>query len=546
MAPSYPEYEAQSKTQYPYPPSNVSSNTFIKPNNERGFSRTPSPTPSEEAELLRDGMFDWKAMTNWRFWIRRQWLWYYVIGGVILVITILITVFDKQIVKWLTPATHWMHDLSFGWLIPIAILFVISFPPLFGHEIIAILCGVVWGLWAGFGIVAAGTFLGELGNFYAFKYCCRARGDKLEKENISYACLAKVVRDGGFLVAVICRLSVMPGHFTTAIFSTCGMTVIVFSVACILSMPKQLITVYIGVILEETGTGTQTTRDRIISDAVLGVTIAVTIAAMWYLLHKMRQVKPDIIYARRKARQGKLERADFTPYGAPNNSSTSVVFNAQMSDTNIPLNPAGNLPYGASAPYQQWDKDGRAVGYAGDPRLYAPEPRRPQNLVAANSGGDIGTAYPQTREHPGGRTPLRQESGDSVAWNAQDRRDTFDIPRIVSPVHEPMHNPFESADVRQASSSSHVTQTPTQAQFSQPPGIATDITSSILPNPFTGATPTQFNHPQVPFHAADTTDASFYAADGHLQAGTEETLQNATGRAFPPPPPNYMTNTPRQ
>jgi uncharacterized membrane protein YdjX (TVP38/TMEM64 family) len=36
---------------------------------------------------------------------------------------------------------------------------------LFGHEIIAVLCGLVWGLWIGFGIVAAGTFLGEVGNF---------------------------------------------------------------------------------------------------------------------------------------------------------------------------------------------------------------------------------------------------------------------------------------------------------------------------------------------------------------------------------------------
>ena len=75
-------------------------------------------------------------------------------------------------------------SLKFGWLVPIAILFVISFPPvgrtlsadiiqpglnviikLFGHEIVAILCGLVWGLWIGFGIVCAGTFIGEVGNF---------------------------------------------------------------------------------------------------------------------------------------------------------------------------------------------------------------------------------------------------------------------------------------------------------------------------------------------------------------------------------------------
>ena len=49
--------------------------------------------------------------------------------------------------------------------------------------------------------------------FYsAFKYCCRARGEKLEKTKISYACLARVVRDGGFKIALIARLSAIPGH----------------------------------------------------------------------------------------------------------------------------------------------------------------------------------------------------------------------------------------------------------------------------------------------------------------------------------------------
>ena len=46
----------------------------------------------------------------------------------------------------------------------------------------------------------------------AFKYCCRSRGEKLERTNITYGCLAKVVRDGGFIVALIARLSAIPGH----------------------------------------------------------------------------------------------------------------------------------------------------------------------------------------------------------------------------------------------------------------------------------------------------------------------------------------------
>jgi len=50
------------------------------------------------------------------------------------------------------------------------------------------------------------------GSCSAFKYCCRARGEKLEKSKIFYGCLAKVVRDGGFKIALIARLSAIPGH----------------------------------------------------------------------------------------------------------------------------------------------------------------------------------------------------------------------------------------------------------------------------------------------------------------------------------------------
>jgi len=63
--------------------------------------------------------------------------------------------------QYLKPFSLKLKELPGGFLIPVAILIAISFPPLFGHELVALLCGVVWGLWIGFAIVAAGTFLGE-------------------------------------------------------------------------------------------------------------------------------------------------------------------------------------------------------------------------------------------------------------------------------------------------------------------------------------------------------------------------------------------------
>ncbi|KAI5897902.1 uncharacterized protein SCHCODRAFT_02610563 [Schizophyllum commune H4-8] len=386
------------------------------------LARTPSPTPSEAREL-QVGVFDWKTISKWRFWIRREWLWHYVALVIIMVVFALITIYHDQIVDWLKPLAEYLRDeITVGWLIPIGILFILSFPPLFGHEIVAVLCGLVWGLWVGFGIVAAGTFLGEVGNYYAFKYCCRARGEKIERNNISYACLAKVVRDGGFKIALIARLSAIPGHFTTAVFSTCGMGILVFSLAAILSMPKQMITVYLGVILKQESEGTQTKESKIISDVVLGVSLALTFLAMWYIYHRMGKVKPEIIYARRKARQEKMLRAasDDRPYSVtpPNNSSGSTI---SLDDpSGIPLtrplaqgyaaNSTPSIPIAAPQPYHQYGNvNGSAIS-----RERIPTYRQD------SSGGAAYDSYGYRRTGP-------RESMDNVAWDMGVRRqDAFD------------------------------------------------------------------------------------------------------------------------
>ncbi|KAH9169552.1 snare associated Golgi protein-domain-containing protein [Lactarius sanguifluus] len=414
MSSPYPAYGQQpgANDPYLYPPNGSSapysfddSSSTVHGKYEfasNRISRTPSPTPSEAAELARKGLFDWKSMASWRFWFRREWLWYYVIAVILTVITLFITVFHQQIVDKLTPMAHKVKSLPGGWSIPIAILFVISFPPLFGHEIVAILCGVVWGLWIGFAIVAAGTFLGELGNFYAFKYCCRARGEKLEKTNMQYGCLAQVVREGGFKIALVARFSAIPGHFTTAVFATCGMGVWTFSLAAFLSLPKQLATVYIGVIIEGTGKGRfqETVAQRIASYSVIAITTIVTIAAAWYIYRELNRVKPGVIYQRRKARQAKMELG---PSYYNNNRSTVSAFNPNPSDSDIPLqpyDPERDAYGGPSNQHQQWDETGRAIGYSPDPRLHAPRPRPPSFSPSALYASPAAAAAVTTSQDP--------------------------------------------------------------------------------------------------------------------------------------------------
>ncbi|KAG8896123.1 Tlg2-vesicle protein [Tulasnella sp. 403] len=354
--------------------------------------RTPSPTPSD-IEELKKGLIDWKAAANWRNWAKRKYIVYYVIGIVSIVIVSLVSIYHHQIVDWLAPGSKFLKTLPGGWSIPIGVMFVLSFPPLFGNEIVHVLCGIVWGLWIGFGIVCAGTFLGEVGNFYAFRYCCQSRGDKLEKSSLFYACLAKVVREGGFLVALIIRLSAIPGHFTTAVFSTCGMGIWTFCLGAFLSLPKQFATVYIGVVLYESA-GVQTTQQKVISGAVLALTIGITIYAAWWIMQKMAQAKPAVLAERRKAKaiaaynaklyslsQSDLE-SSVNIHGAPKATPSSFVngpasVTASSSSTLVPstysqgftssgfqrpFNHDGsevNLPL--SVKPQRWDDHGRAI-----------------------------------------------------------------------------------------------------------------------------------------------------------------------------------------
>ncbi|KAJ6588991.1 hypothetical protein B0H19DRAFT_226984 [Mycena capillaripes] len=279
-----------------YPPKSNEDPTAAKPPGvvAREISRTPSPTPSE-VDLL-NGV---RKKPTWKTTIR-------VILTIIIIVVViaLIEVYHDKIVDALTPVAHWLHDTRGGWVIPILVLIALSFPPLFGHELVAMLCGLVWGLGAGFGIVAAGTILGEIATYCFFKYCCGARGKRLELSNMPYGTLAHIVREGGLVIAIIVRFSSLPSHFTTAVFSTCGMPFWIFLVAAVISLPKQLALVEIGVAL-----ASDDAKSNKIQRIVLGVTIAVTVLAMLYIRRLMAGAKAAVVYSRRKARQAKLQES---------------------------------------------------------------------------------------------------------------------------------------------------------------------------------------------------------------------------------------------
>ncbi|WVF70524.1 hypothetical protein IAT40_005314 [Kwoniella sp. CBS 6097] len=217
--------------------------------------------------------------------LRRHMYKWYAILVIAIVLTALITVKHETVVQFCEPVTRTVRAWPGGWLIPIAILIVVSFPPLVGHEIIGILCGLVWGLGVGFAILAAGTFLGEIATWIAFKWCCQGRAAKFEKKNKLYASLTQLIREKSFMFTLVLRFSAVPGHIVTAVSASAGANFWMYLAAAFLTLPKQFTIVYLGKAF-----GTQSRTNTIVSICTTVLTLVGTIVAAVYIYYQMRIV----------------------------------------------------------------------------------------------------------------------------------------------------------------------------------------------------------------------------------------------------------------
>ncbi|ORY15410.1 snare associated Golgi protein-domain-containing protein [Clohesyomyces aquaticus] len=244
---------------------------------------------------------------NWkRIFFTPKYIPWHILLIAVAVATALLTIYHDKVVEHLRPFSEKVRDLPAGWLIPIVILIIISFPPLFGHEIIAVLCGVVYGLWIGFGIVAAGTFIGEVGTWFAFKYTLRRRAVKLERTNLNYGALARLTRDGGFWIVLVIRFSAIPSHFSTAVFSTCDVNFWYFAIATLLSLPKQIFLVYLGVLLLQKANSDHTKTIMFV------IVFAVTVVMAGWIWWKMRAIKKTLLEEQESRRLAKEKEEEIT------------------------------------------------------------------------------------------------------------------------------------------------------------------------------------------------------------------------------------------
>jgi len=285
---------------------------------------TPPPNKEEQKALRSNLGIDWYAMRHPESW--RDVVPIPLVVLAFVATTLILTyVFKDQILDALKPASHWLLTTPGAWAIPIGAMIVVSFPPLFGHELVALFAGMIWGAWIGFGIVCAGTFLGEITVFLAFKYYFRSYGQRAQRNSIPFAAFCRVVNKGGFSILLATRLSAIPSHFSTVVFATCEVRLWKYTIVMFLALPKQITTVLIGYDLATSANGQKSTTSNIISYVSLGLMVIITLGIMWYLRKKSAQEIQAIVYERRKKRQAdELKNNHLVqPYDHDRNGSSS-------------------------------------------------------------------------------------------------------------------------------------------------------------------------------------------------------------------------------
>ncbi|KAK9900402.1 hypothetical protein P389DRAFT_11847 [Cystobasidium minutum MCA 4210] len=221
---------------------------------------------------------------------KKRLIWVGVLAIVVLIIIILFEVFKDDFERWVTPLRDWLREReAWSWVIPVAVLIVLSIPPLAGHEVVQIVVGLAYPLGVGIGIAIAGAILGEALCFILFKYALSERVRRKTEQKVSWAAVARVSQEAGFKGVMIIRYSVVPPHLANPIFATTGMSFGLYMLTVVLSLPKQIIFVVLGDPSAKGKTGA-----KIGKVVAVGVLVIVTLLGTRWISRRIAIAKKEI------------------------------------------------------------------------------------------------------------------------------------------------------------------------------------------------------------------------------------------------------------
>ncbi|KAJ4388105.1 hypothetical protein N0V93_008710 [Gnomoniopsis smithogilvyi] len=199
---------------------------------------------------------------------------------VLLILAILFEVYKSDFERWVTPLTDWLDAReAWSWVIPVVILLVLSFPPLFGHEIVLLVVGLAYPLGIAIGIACAGSIIGEALCFVVFKFFLSKYAEKRMREKVKWAAVGRLAKESGFWGVLVIRYSIVPPR----------MKFWIYMATVIASLPKVIVFVALGTPSSEHSKGARAAKI-----VAIGIVVVITLFATRWIRQKMAIVTKEI------------------------------------------------------------------------------------------------------------------------------------------------------------------------------------------------------------------------------------------------------------
>ncbi|EMD94220.1 hypothetical protein COCC4DRAFT_30908 [Bipolaris maydis ATCC 48331] len=250
-----------------------------------------------------------RAMGNWDKYSRRALDQYnklspakrvlFIIGNILLLVGgILFLVFGERIFGALLPMAKKWRDVTAGWLILWALIFVVSFPPLIGYSSLLTIAGFVYGFPNGWFIAATASVAGSTASFLLSRTLLKSMVHRLVANDTRFAALSLTLKHDGIKLLIMYRLCPLPysiSNGAVATFPTVHWAS--YALATAIVSPKLMLHVFIGAQLEkiaESG-GKMDPRTKALSYISIIIGLIAGVTTGW------------LVYRKTKARAAQLE-----------------------------------------------------------------------------------------------------------------------------------------------------------------------------------------------------------------------------------------------
>ncbi|KAL1795144.1 hypothetical protein ACET3X_006960 [Alternaria dauci] len=165
---------------------------------------------------------------------------------------ILFLVYNERIFGALLPVAKKWRDVTAGWLVLWALIFVVSFPPLIGYSSLLTIAGFVYGFPNGWFIAATATVAGSTASFLLSRTILKKMVHRLIANDTRFAALSLTLKHDGLKLLIMYRLCPLPysiSNGAVATFPTVHWAS--YALATAIVSPKLMLHIFIGSQLEK-------------------------------------------------------------------------------------------------------------------------------------------------------------------------------------------------------------------------------------------------------------------------------------------------------